>query len=73
VVRVVQALIAANKANIDLTFKQATAIDLAGRDMLDAVQTSVRPKVIDCPTPTRGRPRSRPWPWTAFSSRRRPA
>ena len=54
VVRVVQALIAANKANIDLNFKQATAIDLAGRDVLDAVQTSVRPKVIDCPDPTKG-------------------
>jgi uncharacterized protein YqfA (UPF0365 family) len=54
VVRVVQALIAANKANIDLSFQQATAIDLAGRDVLDAVQTSVRPKVIDCPDPTKG-------------------
>jgi len=54
VVRVVQALVAANKANIALSFKQATAIDLAGRDVLDAVQTSVRPKVIDCPDPTKG-------------------
>jgi len=54
VVRVVQALIAANKANIPLTFQKATAIDLAGRDVLDAVQTSVRPKVIDCPDPTKG-------------------
>ncbi len=54
VVRVVQALIAASKANIQLTFQQATAIDLAGRDVLDAVQTSVRPKVIDCPDPTKG-------------------
>jgi len=54
VTRVVQALIAANKANIDLTFQQATAIDLAGRDVLDAVRTSVHPKVIDCPDPTRG-------------------
>ncbi len=54
VVRVVQALIAANKANIELNFQQATAIDLAGRDVLDAVQTSVRPKVIDCPDPTKG-------------------
>ncbi len=54
VVRVVQALVAANKANISLSFKQATAIDLAGRDVLDAVQTSVRPKVIDCPDPARG-------------------
>ncbi|HOJ67941.1 MAG TPA: flotillin-like protein FloA [Candidatus Hydrogenedentes bacterium] len=54
VTRVVQALIAANKANIDLTFQQATAIDLAGRDVLDAVRTSVHPKVIDCPDPNRG-------------------
>ncbi|HNR36275.1 MAG TPA: flotillin-like protein FloA [Candidatus Hydrogenedentes bacterium] len=56
VVRVVQALIAANKANIPLTFQRATAIDLAGRDVLDAVQTSVRPKVIDCPDPSKGAP-----------------
>lgn len=56
VVRVVQALVAANKANIPLTFQKATAIDLAGRDVLDAVQTSVRPKVIDCPDPTKGPP-----------------
>lgn len=54
VVRVIQALIAASKANIKLSFQQATAIDLAGRDVLDAVQTSVRPKVIDCPDPTKG-------------------
>ncbi len=54
VVKVVQALVAANKANIDLTFKQATAIDLAGRDIQAAVQTSVNPKVIDCPDPARG-------------------
>jgi uncharacterized protein YqfA (UPF0365 family) len=54
VVRVVQALVAASKANIKLTFKEATAIDLAGRDVLEAVQTSVRPKVIDCPDPSKG-------------------
>jgi uncharacterized protein YqfA (UPF0365 family) len=48
--RVVLAMIAANKANIDLTWKTATAIDLAGRDILDAVQTSVNPKVIDVPS-----------------------
>lgn len=54
VVRVVRALIAANKANIPLDFKRATAIDLAGRDILDAVQTSVNPKVIDCPDPSKG-------------------
>jgi uncharacterized protein YqfA (UPF0365 family) len=52
---VVRALIAANRANIDLTLKTATAIDLAGRDILDAVQTSVNPKVIDCPDAKKGR------------------
>ncbi len=52
---VVRALIAANRANIDLTWKVATAIDLAGRDILEAVQTSVNPKVIDCPTATSGK------------------
>ena len=49
VINVVNALIAADKANISLSFKQASAIDLAGRDVLEAVQTSVNPKVIDCP------------------------
>ncbi|MCK5495369.1 MAG: flotillin-like FloA family protein, partial [Hyphomicrobiaceae bacterium] len=52
---VITALIAANRANIDLSWKTATAIDLAGRDILDAVQTSVNPKVIDCPQPTSGK------------------
>ncbi len=52
---VVRALIAANRANIELTLQTATAIDLAGRDILEAVQTSVNPKVIDCPDPTKGR------------------
>lgn len=52
---VVQALIAADRARIDLPWMQACAIDLAGRDILDAVQTSVNPKVIDCPNPTMGR------------------
>ncbi len=52
---VVRALIAANRANIDLSFKTATAIDLAGRDILDAIQTSVNPKVIDCPDPKKGK------------------
>jgi uncharacterized protein YqfA (UPF0365 family) len=47
---VVKALIVADKANIPLTFKQATAIDLAGRDVLQAVQTSVTPKIIDTPS-----------------------
>jgi len=52
---VVGALIAANRANIDLTLKTATAIDLAGRDILDAVRTSVNPRVIDCPSPEKGK------------------
>ena len=46
---VVDALIAAQKANIELTFEMATAIDLAGRDVLEAVQVSVNPKVINTP------------------------
>ena len=49
VVNVVDALIAADKANIPLQFETATAIDLAGRDVKTAVQTSVYPKVIDAP------------------------
>ena len=53
---VIRALIAANKAKIvDLNFKLATAIDLAGRNVLEAVQTSVYPKVIDCPGRASGR------------------
>jgi uncharacterized protein YqfA (UPF0365 family) len=52
---VVTALIAANRADIQLSWKRATAIDLAGRDILAAVQTSVNPKVIDCPNPASGR------------------
>ena len=47
--RVVHALVSASKANIDLSFEKATAIDLAGRDVLEAGQTSVNPKVIDTP------------------------
>jgi uncharacterized protein YqfA (UPF0365 family) len=54
--RVINAMIAANKANIDLPWRTATAIDLAGRDILDAVQTSVNPKVIDVPNPSFGQP-----------------
>ncbi|MCU4163624.1 flotillin-like protein FloA [Marinilabiliaceae bacterium A049] len=46
---VVHALVSANKANIDLNFQMATAIDLAGRDVFEAVQMSVNPKVIDTP------------------------
>lgn len=55
VANVVRALIAADRANINLSWKVATAIDLAGRDILDAVQTSVNPKVIDCPDPRKGK------------------
>jgi uncharacterized protein YqfA (UPF0365 family) len=47
--RVVHALISADKANIELGFQQAAAIDLAGRDVLDAVQMSVNPRVIETP------------------------
>ncbi len=47
--RVVQALISADRANIELTWRRATAIDLAGRDVLEAVQVSVTPKVIETP------------------------
>jgi len=46
---VIRALISADKANISITFKQATAIDLAGRDVFEAVQISVNPKVINTP------------------------
>lgn len=53
--RVVNALIAADRAKIELPWDTACAIDLAGRDILEAVQTSVNPKVIDCPSPTQGR------------------
>ncbi len=55
VIRVSKSLIAASKANIPLNFQRATAIDLAGRDVLDAVKTSVNPKVIDCPNPEKSR------------------
>ncbi|MCK4578646.1 MAG: flotillin-like protein FloA [Candidatus Marinimicrobia bacterium] len=47
--RVINAMIAADKANIALSYATSTAIDLAGRDVQEAVQTSVYPKVIDCP------------------------
>ncbi len=52
--KVVSALIAADRADIELSFPQAAAIDLAGRDILEAVRTSVNPKVIDCPDSTKG-------------------
>jgi uncharacterized protein YqfA (UPF0365 family) len=54
--KVAIAVIAAHKAGIDLSWRIAAAIDLAGRDILDAVKTSVNPKVIDCPDPAKGRP-----------------
>ena len=54
--RVVRAMIAADKAKIDLPWDRATAIDLAGRDILEAVRTSVDPKVIDCPSAQGTRP-----------------
>ena len=50
--QVTHALVSAQKANIDLSFKMATAIDLAGRDVFEAVQMSVNPKVIDTPPVT---------------------
>src|SRR5260221_6176183 len=53
--KVLKAIIAAHRADIDLDFDRAAAIDLAGRDVLDAVQTSVNPKVIDCPDPDTSR------------------
>ena len=55
VMKVSRALVAANKANIPLPFQRAAAIDLAGRDVLEAVRTSVNPKVIDCPEPSKGK------------------
>ncbi|MEQ8784957.1 MAG: flotillin-like protein FloA [Pirellulaceae bacterium] len=55
VMNVVKAIIAAHRAQIDLDFDRAAAIDLAGRDVLEAVRTSVYPKVIDCPAAQPGR------------------
>ena len=52
--KVIQAIIAASKARIVLPLDRACAIDLAGRDILDAVRTSVNPRVIDCPQPQPG-------------------
>jgi uncharacterized protein YqfA (UPF0365 family) len=54
--KVAAAVIAAHKAGMDLPWKTAAAIDLAGRDVIDAVRVSVNPKVIDCPDPSKGRP-----------------
>ena len=55
VLNVVKALVASVRANLDLDWQTAQAIDLAGRDILEAVRTSVYPKVIDCPDPATGR------------------
>jgi len=52
---VVNALVSASKAGIELPFARAAAIDLAGRNVLEAVKMRVTPKVIDCPDPTKGR------------------
>jgi uncharacterized protein YqfA (UPF0365 family) len=55
VTNVILAIIAAHRAMIPLDFDRAAAIDLAGRDVLDAVRTSVMPKIIDCPDPRAGK------------------
>ena len=55
VFKVSRALVAASKANIPLPFQRAAAIDLAGRDVYEAVRTSVNPKVIDCPDTSTGK------------------
>lgn len=55
VMGVINAIIAAHRADIDLDFDRAAAIDLAGRDVLEAVRTSVYPKVIDCPGQNTGK------------------
>ncbi len=52
--QVVRSLIAAQKANIRLSFDRACAIDLSGRDVFEAVKTCINPKVIDCPDPVKG-------------------
>lgn len=56
VTNVILAIVAAHRAGIDLDFDRACAIDLAGRDVLDAVRTSVHPKIIDCPDVRSGKP-----------------
>ncbi len=55
VTNVTRAMIAANRAQLDLDWRKACAIDLAGRDIIDAVNTSVNPKVIDVPNPELGK------------------
>ena len=64
---VIRSLIAAAKAKFDLDFNLAAAIDLAGRNILEAVQTSVYPKVIDCPGRGWAKNRSTAWRRTASS------
>ena len=65
---VIMAIIAAHRADLDLDFDKAAAIDLAGRDVLEAVRTSVNPRVIDCPDPTKSEKNTlAPWPKTAWS------
>jgi uncharacterized protein YqfA (UPF0365 family) len=56
VTNVILAIISAHRAGIPLDFDRAAAIDLAGRDVLDAVRTSVSPKIIDCPDARSGKP-----------------
>ncbi|MFB6345460.1 MAG: flotillin-like protein FloA [bacterium] len=51
IINLTTALIEADKADIELSFEQAAAIDLAGRDVFDAVKISINPRVIDCPSP----------------------
>ena len=55
VTSVVRAMVAAAKAHIKLSFDQSCSIDLAGRNIVDAVNTSVDPRVIDCPNPSSGK------------------
>ncbi len=55
VLAVITSLISADRAGLQLDFRTATGIDLAGRDLLDAVKTSVNPKVIDCPNAASGK------------------
>ena len=55
VINVIHALISADRAKLNLTFDRACAIDLAGRDVREAVAVSVNPKVIDCPDPSGGK------------------
>ena len=52
---VIRAMVAADRAGIPLDFKTASGIDLAGRNVFEAIQTSVNPKVIDCPDPSKGK------------------